>query len=89
MKINKDIQSAINEMAKQLYLIKIANKAKADELDKFIASVDKNESAFKEGIPFEFTLETADSKSKKACGKLKLRNQRNWELADIDTIKEA
>lgn len=82
-----DRQAAINVMAKQLYLIKQASEAKAAELKKFIADVERDDSEFLAGIPFEFEVETAEGK-RKATGRLRLKNQRVWDNVDLAFERE-
>jgi len=78
-------QAAVNEMARQLYKIRMANKAKTEELARFAAVVDSNESAFRNGVPFEFALTSAEG-SRKVSGRLRFRTQRVWE--DVDMVFE-
>jgi len=78
MKLNDTQTKAINEMAKQLYLIDQASEAKANELKKFIVTVDKDEASFREGVPFEFALDT-DTGRQIVRGTLVLKMQRKWE----------
>jgi len=86
MKLTNEQQAAINEAARQLYLIKQAGKVKTEEIAKIVSVVDRNEAAFIDGVPFEFEIEASDGR-KRASGKFRLKNSRSWEYADLQFEK--
>lgn len=85
--VNADVnQAAINAMAHEVYVIKLAGKVKAQELAKFEPTVDVDDQPFLDGVPFAFPFETTDGPCQ-VTGKLKLRNQRVWDVTDIVITK--
>lgn len=85
---NDICQGAINAMAHEIFVIKQAGKLKASELEKLTPAVDIDEVPFLNGVPFEFPYEAPNGTICTVRGKLRLRNQRNWELADVTVLEK-